>query len=50
MSVILCHPKLKPMHQRIIADGKPKKIALLACMKKPLTRLNTVVKEKLILE
>ena len=25
MSAIQCHPKLKPMYQRIIAAGKPKK-------------------------
>ena len=44
MSAIQCHPKLKPMYQRMTAAGKPKKIALVACMRKQLTILNTMVK------
>ena len=44
MSAIQCHPKLKPMYQRMVADGKPKKVALVACMRKQLTILNTMVK------
>lgn len=44
MSAIQCHPKLKPMYQRMVAEGKPKKVALVACMRKQLTILNTMVK------
>ena len=44
MSAIQCHPKLKPMYQRMTAAGKPKKVALIACMRKQLTILNTMVK------
>ena len=44
MSAIQCHPKIKPMYQRMIANGKPKKVALIACMRKQLTILNTMVK------
>lgn len=44
MSAIQCHPKLKPMYQRMVATGKPKKVALVACMRKQLTILNTMVK------
>ena len=44
MSAIQCHPKLKPMYQRLTAAGKPKKVALIACMRKQLTILNTMVK------
>lgn len=44
MSAIQCHPKLKPMYQRLVAAGKPKKVALVACMRKQLTILNTMVK------
>ena len=44
MSAIQCHPKLKPMYQRMVAAGKPKKVALVACMRKQLTILNTMVK------
>lgn len=44
MSAIQCHPKLKPMYQHMVAAGKPKKVALVACMRKQLTILNTMVK------
>ncbi|USD22791.1 IS110 family transposase [Microbulbifer variabilis] len=44
MSAIQCHPKLKPMYERLVAAGKPKKVALIACMRKQLTILNTMVK------
>ena len=44
LSAIQCHPKIKPMYQRMVAAGKPKKVALVACMRKQLTILNTMVK------
>ena len=44
MSAIQCHPKLKPMYQRLLAAGKPKKVAIVACMRKQLIILNTMVK------
>ena len=44
MSAIQCHPKLKPMYDRMVASGKPKKVALVACMRKQLTILNAMVK------
>ncbi|WP_444925210.1 transposase [Microbulbifer sp. DLAB2-AF] len=44
MSAIQCHPKLKPMYERLVAAGKPKKVALIACMRKQLTILNKMVK------
>ncbi len=44
MSAIQCHPKLKPMYQRLVAAGKPKKVAIVACMRKQLTILNTMVR------
>lgn len=44
MSAIQCHPKLKPMYQRLVASGKPKKVALVACMRKQITILNAMVK------
>jgi transposase len=31
MSAIQHHPKLKPMYQRMVAAGKPKKVAIVAC-------------------
>jgi hypothetical protein len=44
MSAIQCHPKLKPMYERMVAAGKPKKVAIVACMRKQITTLNTMVK------
>ena len=44
MSAIQCHPKLKPMYDRMVAAGKPKKVAIVACMRKQLIILNTMVK------
>ena len=44
MSAIQYHPRIKPMYERMIAAGKPKKVAIVACMRKQLTILNTMVK------
>jgi transposase len=44
LSTIQCHPKLKPLYQRMVAAGKPKKVAIVACMRKQLLILNTMMK------
>jgi len=44
LSAIQCHPTIKPMYQRLVAAGKPKKVAIIACMRKQLVILNTMVK------
>lgn len=44
MSAIQCHPTIKPMYQRLVAAGKPRKVALIACMRKQLTILNAMMK------
>lgn len=44
MSAIQCHPKLKPMYERMVAAGKPKKVAIVACMRKQLIILNAMMK------
>lgn len=38
------NPAIKPFYQRLLAAGKPKKVALVACMRKLLTILNAMVK------
>ena len=35
---------IKTFYQRLLAAGKPKKVALTACMRKLLTILNTLIK------
>lgn len=44
LSAIQCHPRLKPMYERMVAAGKPKKLAIVACMRKQLIILNTMAK------
>lgn len=39
------NPKIKAFYERLLAEGKPKMIALVACMRKLLTILNLMVKE-----
>ena len=39
-----CNPAIRPFYQRLLAAGKTKKMALVACMRKLLTILNAMVK------
>lgn len=39
-----CNPAIKAFYQRLVAAGKPKKVALTACMRKLLTILNAMMK------
>lgn len=43
-SAIQYDPKIKAMYERLVSAGKPKKVALVACMRKQLTILNTMMK------
>ena len=38
------NPVIRSFYQRLLAAGKPKKLALTACMRKLLTILNSMVK------
>lgn len=38
------NPEIKVFYDRLVAAGKPKKVALVACMRKLLTILNAMVK------
>ena len=38
------NPVLREFYQRLLAAGKPKKVALTACMRKQLTILNSMVR------
>ena len=44
LSAARCNPRIKPFYQRLLKAGKPKKVALTACMRKLLTILNAMVK------
>ncbi|EAQ82366.1 Transposase [Blastopirellula marina DSM 3645] len=39
------NPKIKAFYDRLVAEGKPKMVALVACMRKLLTILNLMAKE-----
>ena len=39
-----CNPAIRDFYQRLVAAGKPKKIALTACMRKLLIIMNSIVK------
>jgi transposase len=45
LSAIRCNPVIKPFYQRLVAAGKPKKVALNACMRKLLTILNAMARD-----
>ena len=38
------NPAIKTFYQRLLAKGKPKKLALIAAMRKLLTIINTLIK------
>ena len=40
-----CNPVLKDMYQRLRAAGKPRKVVLVACMRRLLTILNAMVRD-----
>lgn len=44
MSAIRFNAVIKPFYERLLAKGKPKKVAIVACMHKILTTLNAIVK------
>jgi transposase len=44
------HPEIREMYQRLLIAGKPKKLALTACMRKLLTILNAIARDNEIRE
>lgn len=45
LSAIQCNPIMKEFYTRLVAEGKHKKIALTACMRKMMTILNAMVRD-----
>src|SRR5216110_912179 len=39
-----CNPVIREFYQRLLTAGKPKKVALTACMRKLLTILNAIIR------
>lgn len=46
LSAVRSNPVIKAFYQRLIANGKPKKVALTAAMRKLLTILNAIVRDR----
>jgi len=46
LSALQCNPVIKAFYRKLIAQGKHRKVAITACMRKFITILNTMVKNK----
>lgn len=46
LSATQCNPVIKAFYKRLVAQGKHKKVALTACMRKLIIILNTMVKNR----
>jgi transposase len=46
LSATRCNPVIRSFYQRLLAAGKPRKVALVACMRKLLTILNAMLRHK----
>ncbi|TKF16718.1 IS110 family transposase [Vibrio genomosp. F6] len=45
MSAIQCNPVFKVIYERLLAAGKPKKVAIVACMRKMVVILNSMLRD-----
>lgn len=45
MSAIQCNPVFKAIYERLLAAGKPKKVAIVACMRKMVVILNSMLRD-----
>ena len=45
LSAIQCNPVFKATYNRLVAIGKPKKIAIVACIRKMIVILNSMVRD-----
>ncbi|MBH0088679.1 IS110 family transposase, partial [Pseudoalteromonas sp. NSLLW218] len=45
MSAIQCNPKFKAIYHRLVAAGKPKKVAIIACIRKLIVIINSMVRD-----
>ncbi len=45
MSAMQCNPVFKQAYQRLLTAGKPKKVAIIACLRKMVVILNSMVRD-----
>jgi len=48
MSAIQCNEGFKALYQRLVAAGKPKKVAFIACIRKIIIILNSMVRDGVV--
>ena len=48
LSAIQHNPVIRAFYQRLVGRGKPRKVALTACMRKMLTILNAILREETV--
>jgi len=46
LSTTQCNPVTKQFYKKLVAQGKHKKVAIVACMRKLITILNAMVRDK----
>ena len=46
LTAIRHNPVIQAFYSRLVAAGKPKKVAIVACMRKLLTILNAIVRDQ----
>ena len=47
LSAVKSNPQIAPLYKSLLARGKPKKVALVACMRKMIIHLNAIVRKEL---
>ena len=45
MSAMQCNPIFKGTYTRLVATGKPKKVAIIACVRKMVVILNSILRD-----
>ncbi|MBE0344696.1 hypothetical protein PPEP_a2334 [Pseudoalteromonas peptidolytica F12-50-A1] len=50
MSAIQSNPVFKGQYQKLVSAGKPKKVALIACVRKMIVILNSMLREGVMWE
>ena len=48
LSATQCNPVIKPFYRKLVAQGKHKKVAITACMRKFITMLNAMVRDECV--
>jgi transposase len=50
MSAVQSNPVFKKTYQRLVVDGKPKKVAMITCIRKMVVILNSMLRDGVMWE